>query len=211
MWLRLAVAAAATITMMPAQTWEVAPIAGYLRLSSKPIGSASSASPKDGDTKLHALQPAYGLRLTWNTSNYYGIEAGYLRSKARIDAKLVPEGGKDSVLESGTVWLDQIFLNGVSYFMPRGERFRPYVTAGAQVQFYSSPPLANWTRGPAPRAIGFNYGGGIKIRLFKNALVRLDVRDIFGGSPYDLSFDTQFGGGGRYRQFAGTLGLGITF
>ena len=219
MWLRLAVTAAATITMMPAQTWEVSPFAGYLRLSKKPIGSVNSTSPKADDTKLSGRQPVYGLRATWNTKGYYGIEGAYSRSKARIDAKIVPltSTTSDTVPEFGRVWINQIFVNGMAYMMPGGERFRPYITAGAQLQIYSTPPLPDWTLGRGPRAIGFNYGGGIKIRLFKHAQVRFDVRDIWGPSPYDLSFPTDFssssgtGSGGRFRQLEGTMGLGITF
>jgi hypothetical protein len=211
MWRRLAVTVAATITMLPGQTWEVSPLAGYLRLSHKPIGSVDSSSPKEDDTKLHAFQPMIGARLTWNTKGYYGVEAGYFRSKARIDAQIVPAGGTDPITESGRIWINQISVNGICYFMPSGERFRPFVTAGGNVHTYSAPPLADWTLGPAPRAIGFNYGGGIKLRLFPHAQARLDVRDIFTGSPYDLSFPTTSGSGGRHRQLEASMGIGLTF
>src|SRR4051794_4309613 len=100
MWLRLAVVAAATMTAMPAQTWEVDPMAGYLRLSSKFIGSANTNDPKADDTRLHSLQPAYGAYVTRNTKGYYGFEAGFLRSKARMDSNLIPLSGTDRVLES---------------------------------------------------------------------------------------------------------------
>jgi hypothetical protein len=219
MWLRLAVIAAATISMMPAQTWEVSPLAGYLRLSKKPIGSVNSTSPKADDTLIKGSQPVFGVRATWNTKGYYGIEGAYLRSKARVDSKIVPLDSttSDTVLESGRVWLNQISVDGLAYFMPSGERFRPYIAAGAQVQIYGEPPLPDWTIGRGPRSIGFNYGGGIKIRLFPHAQVRLDVRDIWGGSPYDLSFPTDTtsgnasGSGGHFRQVEATMGVGITF
>ena len=42
MWVKCAVAFAATIAALPAQQWEVAPIGGYLRLSKKPLGSLNS-------------------------------------------------------------------------------------------------------------------------------------------------------------------------
>src|SRR5215210_2625851 len=90
---KLALVAALAVTAIPAQTWEVHPVAGYLKLSKKAIGSAISSDPKTDDTSLHSLQPAYGLRLTLNTSGYYGVEAGYLRSKERLDTKLIPAGG----------------------------------------------------------------------------------------------------------------------
>src|SRR3954469_23515839 len=144
MWLRVAVMAAATITAMAAQSWEVDPMAGYLRLSSKFIGSANTNDPKADDTKLHSLQPAYGAFLTRNTKGYYGIELGYARSKARMDAKIIPASGTDRVLETGSLWLNQFSVNGICYFMPKGERFRPFVTAGAQVAMFGKPGIADW-------------------------------------------------------------------
>ena len=216
MLLRLAVAAAATITVLSAQTWEVAPVAGYLKLSKKVIGSANVNTPLDDDTSLHSLQPVYGLRLTRNTKGYYGFEATYLRSKARIDSKLLPFDGSSTttIPESGNIWINQAFFNGVSYFMPNGERFRPYVTAGFNVQFYSTPPLPDWPLSGS-KSLGFNYGGGLKIQLVKHLLFRIDVRDIWGSSPYDLQFDTSTTNTvrvpGLFRQLEGTLGIGIRF
>jgi hypothetical protein len=219
MLLRLAVAAAATIAILSAQpqNWELAPVAGYLRLSKKPLGSANADTPLDTDSSLHSRQPVYGLTLTRDTKGYYGFEATYLRSKARFDSKLEPLDGSSTttIPESGTISIDQIFLNGVSYFMPNGERFRPYVTAGFNVQLYGTPPLPDWPLGRA-KSLGFNYGGGIKIKLTKSLLFRLDVRDIWGTSPYDLQYapspaDQSIRSPGFFRQFQGTIGFGIRF
>jgi opacity protein-like surface antigen len=218
MLVRLAVAAAMTVTMLSAQPlkWEVAPVAGYLGLSKKVIGSANLDAPKDDDTTLHSKQPVYGLRLTRNTKGYWGFEATLLRSRARIDSKLFPQDGSstETVLETGNIWIHQAFFNGISYFMPNGERFRPYMTAGMQVQLYGKPPMPDWPFGRS-RKLGFNYGGGLKVQLSKNVLFRIDARDILGGSPYDLQFDTasslSLRSPGLFRQLEGTIGIGIRF
>jgi opacity protein-like surface antigen len=213
MWVKCAVVFAGVVTVLPAQTWEVAPIGGYLRLSKKPLGSLNQTK-KDDDTKLFGHQPAYGARLTLNTQGYYGVELGYLHSRARIDSRIVPAGGSDPVLETGTVHQNAIFLNGVAYFMPRGERFRPYATAGAALQLWSKPPLRDWSGGNS-RNIGFNFGGGVKIKLMKSVLFRLDVRDILAGSPYGLDYAEAANmsprSPGLYRQLEGTIGIGFTF
>src|SRR5205814_2159326 len=99
-------------------------------------GSANANDPKADDTRLHSLQPAYGAFITRNTKGYYGFEADFLRSKARMDAKLIPLTGTDRVSETGSLWLNQFSFNGICYFMPRGERFRPFVTAGAQLDMF---------------------------------------------------------------------------
>jgi len=213
MWVKCAVVFAATIVALPAQQWEVAPIGGYLRLSKKPLGSLNQSAPKDDDTKLYPRQPAYGVAVTLNTKGYYGVEAGALRSRARIDSKIDPGDG-NPVLETGTVNQTQAFLNGISYFMPRGERFRPYATAGFTAQFWSTPGLPHWSGGSS-KNIGFNYGGGLKIRLAKPVLFRLDVRDIWAGAPYSLQYETSgttsLRSPGLYRQLQGTIGIGIMF
>jgi hypothetical protein len=214
MWLRLAVVAAATMTALPAQTWEVAPVAGYLKLSKKSIGSAVTNDPKIDDTQLHSLQPAYGIDITRNTVGYYGFEAGFLRSKARMDTKLIPASATDRVTESGTVYLNQFSFNGICYFMPKEEWWRPYVTAGVQVAMFGKPRVPDWPFGNS-RKLGFNFGGGIKVRLFKSGVARFDVRDIMTGAPYDLQLPTSASGGfssvGLFRQLQGSVGIGITF
>lgn len=215
MWLRLALVAALTALLSPAQTWEVHPTAGYLKLSKKPIGSAISTDPETDDTTLHSLQPAYGLRLSLNTSSYYGLEAQYLRSKARLDTKLIPlDATTDTrVPFSGNLWVNQFSVNGVSYFMPNGARFRPFMTAGFQVAIFGKPRIAEFTD-RSSRKLGFNYGGGLKIRLAKHALVRFDARHIFIGSPYDLQASgstTGLTSVGLFRQIEGTMGIGFTF
>jgi len=204
------------ITALSAQTWEVSPYAGYLRLSKKPLGSLNSSAPKDDDTKLTARQPGYGVSVTLNTHGYYGVEVGILRSRARLDSKLIPAAGGDPVLESGTVTQNQVFLNGICYFMPRGEWFRPFVTAGFDAQFWSAPGsgVPDWAGGSS-KNLGFNYGGGIKLRILKPVYVRLDVRDIWAGAPYGLQYANDASGSprspGLYRQLQGTLGLSVTF
>ena len=215
-WLKCAVVSAAMITALQAQTWEVSPYAGYLRLSKKPLGSLNSSAPKDDDTKLTARQPGYGVSVTLNTHGYYGVEVGILRSRARLVSKLIPAAGGDPVPETGTVTQNQVFLNGICYFMPRGEWFRPFVTAGFDAQFWSAPgsTVPDWAGGSS-KNLGFNYGGGIKLRIFKPVYLRLDVRDIWAGAPYGLQYGNDASGSprspGLYRQLQGTLGLSVTF
>ena len=210
---KLALVAALTITAASAQTWEVAPVAGYLRLSKKAIGSTIGTGPKTEDTSLHSLQPAYGLRVTLNTSGYYGLEAQYLRSKARLDTQLIPEGTETRVPASGNLWLNQFSFNGISYFMPDEARFRPFMTVGVQVANFGKPHIADWPN-RSSRKLGLNYGGGVKIWLFRNALLRLDVRDIITGAPYDLQTtesSSSLSSIGRFHQLEGTMGIGFRF
>ena len=82
------------------------------------------------------------------------------------------------------------------------------------LQFWSTPGVPDWAGGSS-KNIGFNYGGGVKLRIFKTVYFRLDVRDILAGSPYGLQYANDASGSprspGLYRQLQGTVGLSITF
>jgi hypothetical protein len=214
MWLRLVLSAAAAVCVAQAQTWEVAPFASYLRLSKKPIGSTLSSSPRTEDTTLRGKQPAYGLRLTLNTSNYYGFEIAAMRSRATVTSRLQPATG-DPVDQTGSANVNQYFINGLAYMMPRGEWWRPYMTLGFQVSDWGRPGMADWPFPRKSRHYGFNYGGGIKFQLAKRVLVRFDVRDIISSAPYDLSASEDprslLTSIGRYRQLEGSFGIGFVF
>jgi hypothetical protein len=81
--------------------------------------------------------------------------------------------------------IEQAFYNFLMYMMPQGERWRPYLTGGLQAAKYGSPRIDGW-QGSATKNYGFNYGAGLKLRLYKHLLVRLDARDYFTGVPYNL-------------------------
>ena len=106
--------------------------------------------------------------------------------------------------------IEQAFYNFLIYMMPKGERWRPYITGGLQAVKSGNPKIDGWT-GIATRNYGFNYGGGIKFKLQKHILVRLDLRDYFTGRPYDLAFQDIDLEGKLIRQQEASFGLVIRF
>jgi hypothetical protein len=192
-----------------AQTFEVSPFAAYLRMGRAPLGSASPESPQDTDSRLKSAM-GYGVRLTWNPWNYYGHEITYIRLRPTFQSTLRDTDHPDGVVESDKINLQEAAYNFMMYFMPRGERWRPYFTAGMQLYQYSEPRITDFPSG-STRHYGGNYGFGLKLKLMKNALVRLDVRDYIGGKPYDLTFKDVMKSGGMMHQFEGSFGIGITF
>ena len=191
-----------------AQKYEISPVFGWFRPSAGVLGSLDETNPKNDDTRMKP-DTGYGVRLTLNTPGYYGFELAYLRSRARLQAKVRHETGGEILREDRIQnWTGS--LNFLAYMMPARERFRPFMTAGFQVLDYGRPDIPEWTRRNA-RTFGFNYGGGIKIQFAPHLQLRLDARDFIGGKPYDLTFE-EFGKlGGRFRHFEGTAGIGITF
>jgi len=190
-----------------AQTFEIGPMGGLSRPSRTALGSLSLSGGRDDDTKMKG-EYGYGARFTWNPHQYYGHELGYMRSRATIVAKI--RDGSSVTDREGRIYNQQASYNFMMYMMPRGERFRPFITVGLMLTEYGQPGFAEWDAGKS-RNYGGNYGGGLKIKLVKNALVRLDARQYLGGKPYGLQFADPARSGGLYRQLEATAGFSVTF
>jgi hypothetical protein len=190
-----------------AQTYEFGILGGYARMTHMGLGSVSPENGSEGDTRIKA-DYTEGVWITANTRGYYGQEISYLMTRFGVHSTVrntVDTVTTTSILEDRTA-VRQLNYNFLIYFMPRGERWRPFVTGGAQAYEYHAPDIANWTSGSA-RHYGANWGGGVKLALFPHALMRFDFRDYIGGKPYKLNLQT----GGWIHQLEGTVGLGFTF
>jgi hypothetical protein len=200
-----------------AQKYEISPLAVYQRMSRASLGSISGNGPKDDDTRFKNGY-GYGVRFTLNTRGYYGHEFGYILGRPAIETKLRLDAASDAVtLRQEKIKLQTLSYNFLIYFMPAGERWRPYITGGVQGQQFGAPKFTEWPTTSGSRTVGGNYGGGLKLKLFSHALVRFDVRHYIGGKPYDLTFQEPKttgqlpASGGLIRQLEGTVGFGITF
>jgi len=194
-----------------AQTWELSASRIYPRISGSPLGSISEEEKKDTDTTLKGLY-GYGLRLTRNSKGYYGHEIGFNYNYARVTAKYSTkqEGKVVTTTLQDRILVRQAYYDFLMYCMPNGERWRPYIALGVQGTDYAAPNLREWPTGKS-RNYGFNYGGGIKFRLLRNAYLRLDVRDHLGGKPYDLDREDQMKFGGRLRLLEASAGISLGF
>jgi hypothetical protein len=198
-----------------AQKYEVSVGANLLRLDGKSLGSVATSGGVDNDTYFKKVSvEGASLRLTWNSKGYYGHEIGYSynRSMLNVVTRTVDDDDVETVTHNQRkVKVSQLTYNFLMYMMPAGERVRPYITVGATVQDYGAPSLDEWTHGSS-RNYGGNFGGGIKVRLFPHTQMRLDLRQHFVGSPYDLKFaDTQKLSGGMMKNSSASVGFGITF
>ncbi len=192
------------------QTVEISVLEGWARISKTALGSSSPASPQDTDTKFRNGYSS-GLRLTWNPHRYYGYELGYLWTRPTLETGIQPT--EDAVKETlrRKVTLHQVFFDFLAYWMPKNERWRPFFALGAHAQKSKTPNnVANWS-GRSTRNYGFHYGIGLKVRLFKHAQARIDLREYLTGKPYDLEVQDITKSGGFLRQQEASVGVGITF
>jgi hypothetical protein len=196
-----------------AQTWEIGPMGGITRIKATDLGSLEQSDTAGEDSRLIGKQ-SYGARVTLNTKGYYGHEIGYVRTKATFRGSIAGEGSAPRVRKEDTVNIQQVSYDFLAYFMPARERWRPFFAVGFQAHQTGAPNLAEFASS-GTRNYGFNYGGGVKLLFGPNALMRLDVRDIFTGKPYNLFFTEGITGaprsGGLLRQLELSLGFSIAF
>ncbi len=192
-----------------AQTFEFATLAGWTRISKAPLGFASKADGFDDDTTFRNGY-SYGGRITINTPGYWGHELTYLRTEAKLRTVFQETATAPRQTRIGKVTNQQLSYNFLAYWMPKNERFRPFLTVGLEARRSGKPEIEGWPAGPTNN-YGANYGWGMKVRLFSHALVRVDIRDTFTGKPYHLRFGDVRNSRGQVREQQASLGLAITF
>jgi len=200
----------AAVSLSLGQTFEFSAMRGASRMDQAPLGSTDLTTPDDEDTRFDRSATSTGFRLTLNTKGYYGHELGYTKTDVTVRSK-IPYSDGSKVLSEGEAHIHQYSYNFLAYFMPRGERWRPYFTLGVHMHKHTDPKINGWNGHPT-RNYGFNYGAGIKIRLFSHILARAEIRDCLTGKPYDLAYEQLSDEvGGITRQQVATFGFAIGF
>jgi len=198
-----------------AQKYEVSVGANLLRLDGKSLGSVATSGGEDNDTHFESISlEGASVQLTRNTKGYYGHEIAYTYNRSKLNIATRTTDADDNEIVTGhqlKVQVSQLTYNFLIYMMPAGERIRPYITGGATVINYGAPSLNEWTHGSS-RNYGGNWGGGVKIRLFPHVQFRVDLRQHFVGTPYDLTYkNPQKLSGGIMMNGNLSMGFGFTF
>jgi hypothetical protein len=194
------------------QRFEIGGFGGWPRIAPKPLGSTSPESKADDDTRLRANQILVGGRVTLNTTGYYGHEFSYWRTSARLTTlrRVTENRVQTTTTHEDSIRVQNAAYNFLVYFMPAGEKVRPFITGGIHAQQYNEPNFDFWARGRS-RNYGANYGGGIKLQPVKHVLFRADFRHFIGGRPWDLEFADFRVTGGWLGMMTGSAGFSITF
>ncbi|MBM3813674.1 MAG: hypothetical protein FJW20_18775 [Acidimicrobiia bacterium] len=183
----------------------------YYRFGKAQLGSYSAEQPRDDDTRIK-LRNGAGARFTINTKGYYGHEFTYLVNKGDLTAttRAVVNRVTVATTQSSKITMRQGAYNFLMYMMPRGERWRPYITGGLQMTDYGRPSLAGIETFKT-RNYGANFGLGLKLRIAPRVHLRIDGREYMGGKPYDLKFSDATRSGGTVRMQEASFGLGFSF
>ncbi len=138
----------------------------------------------------------FEARLGLNNEGYFGHEFGYAYTRGKV--KVLDMDYFDMAVHQG-------MYNFLLYALREGSPFRPYATGGVHfASFY--PPGASAFSGNGVTKFGFNYGGGVKVRVGPMYSVRFDVRDYWQGKP-DFGAQTE----GMLKFFVVSAGFGLVF
>ena len=172
------------------QVFEGAISAGKSLIGSKELGSGYSL---DDGFRL-------AFRMTLNSWNFFGQEFGYAYNRSR----LIFNAGQAGEQNVGDMAIHQGGYNLLVYATPEGKIVRPFATGGGHFSNFV-PPGASAQQGQGSNKFGFNYGGGVKVRIGEKWQVRFDARQFVTKKPFGEFFPVS----GSLRQNEISIGLGI--
>jgi len=177
---------------------------GVSILENKNIGSPDP----DGQSSDVRLGDGFraGIRFTFNSSRHIGHELEYSYNRTSItDVTGVVLGDPGSA----GMAIHQGGYNLLYYFHAMNEerKVRPFVTGGVHINDAVLPGSATLTRTTIKP--GFNFGGGVKVRISTLFAVRFDLRQYETAKP-------NWGGvlanqGSLLSQTEASAGIGICF
>ena len=113
------------------------------------------------------------LRATLNAGRLFGHEFGYAYNPTRLLSST-----------SDSTAVHQGFYDLLIYGAGEGKKIRPFAAGGGNFSTFTLPdvPILRGEGNGITKA-GFNFGGGVKVRLSSRFLVRFDYREFFCGTP----------------------------
>jgi hypothetical protein len=183
------------------QLFEVWFNGGQSLLSNKGLGTTNvdqNGAPLPGASKNDfQLEDGFrfSFRMTLNNESHFGHEVQYAYSRTKLNSGGVEQG----------MAIHQGGYNFLLYATNEGTRIRPFATGGVMFANYV-PPGSSATSGGGDNKFGFNYGGGVKMRITSLFGARLDVRQYTTPKPFGLPLAQ-----GWLRQTEISAGFGVLF
>lgn len=155
----------------------------------------------------------FSFRMTLNNESHFGHEVQYAYSRTSFIIPAQPavvgtvnNPGSPAVPGSSMgMAIHQGGYNFLLYATKEGTRIRPFATGGVGFANYV-PPGSSAASGGGSNKFGFNYGGGVKMRLTHLFGLRADVRQYTTPKPFDLPLKS-----GWLRQTEVSAGFGVIF
>ncbi len=196
--MRLGTAAAAALMVATAasgQVMEFGASVGASRFPAKVIATIPGAAGNSGLSLDNGFR--ISLHATLNTGRFSGHEFGYAYNRSQFN----------SSTQVGGMAVHQGFYDFLLYGAAEGKKIRPFAAGGGGFTTFTYPGLAMLQgNGNGITKIGFNFGGGVKVRLSSKFLARFDYREFFCGTPQYYG-STQINRSSLLRQQAISAGF----
>jgi len=155
----------------------------------------------------------FSFRMTLNNESHFGHEVQYAYSRTSLDVPATPGivgtvnnvGVAATPASSQGMAVHQGGYNFLLYATNEGTRIRPFATGGVGFANYV-PPGSSAASGGGSNKFGFNYGGGVKMRVTHLFGLRVDVRQYTTPKPFNLPLAS-----GWLRQTEVSAGFGVIF
>jgi opacity protein-like surface antigen len=167
-------------------------------------GLADSLSPRGISNQVQStwsLRDGWrlGLKFTANSGFITGHEFGY----GYVRTALRP---LDTSTDLGMA-VHQGTYDFLLYGTPRGSRIRPFALGGVHFGNFV-PPGSSAAQGGGENKFGFQYGGGVKVKLTESFLMRFDLKQFNTGKPFAIIFGLP--NSGRLRITEISMGFSFT-
>ncbi|HXP88098.1 MAG TPA: outer membrane beta-barrel protein [Bryobacteraceae bacterium] len=140
----------------------------------------------------------FAFRVGFNSETIFGHEVQYAYQRTQL--KFNDQGGAEQgmAVHSGG-------YNFLVYATKEGSRIRPFGTGGLGF-FNFVPPGSSAVSGGGSTKFGFNYGGGVKVKITNLFAIRGDVRQYISPKPFSLPLAS-----GWLRMTEISAGFGVEF
>jgi len=131
------------------------------------------------DSGIHKFDDSalVGFRFDEDFTNYFGLEESFTAGFNQLE--LLPYGGNSYSGVSERNY--QVALDPMIYFLPRDQKFRPFVTVGPAYVWYVPSAPKPFEEKNSPALI---YGAGFKYKVTDNVGVRFDARGLLSRTPH---------------------------
>jgi opacity protein-like surface antigen len=151
----------------------------------------------------------WGFRLNFNGDSYFGHEFNFAVARAQFAVNSTSSGVTATSRQSMNSYT--YGYNFVAYANHEGNRFRPFATGGVGAVNYVFPGTSLYSGGSDVK-FGFNYGGGLKIRVKGPIGLRFDARQYTNPKPFqNARFGITAPAGGWMRMNELSAGIGFLF
>jgi opacity protein-like surface antigen len=188
-----------------AQVFEVG-VSGGRALFKGNNANLGTVSP-DPASPQYQMQDGFRLtfRITFNQGRFLGHEIGYAynHTSLLIPATSTPvlNGVVTTPAQTVGVPIHQGFYDFLAYATPEGTKVRPFGAAGVNFSSFF-PPGTSIYSGNQTTKYGFNFGGGLKVRITSIWGIRLDLRVYNTSKPFNF-----FNQNGRLNKLEASGGV----